>query len=459
MNQNNNSNETQSLSLETIGSLRKEFISNKQNIIAYNSVAVSTFPETIINQNILNTTDFVFSNEIEGASLAATSQKSSGRCWIFACLNLLRVDLCRKLNLSTFEFSQNYVYFFDKLERANYFFESIIETADKEINDRVVEFLLSAPLGDGGQWHYFVEIVKKYGLVPKSIMPETKCSSSTRKMNALIRTKLRQGASVLRKEIKANGMENVKEIKDKLVSDIYRMLAIHIGVPPSSFTFNYRNKDKEFFREKNITPLAFFEKHFGIDYFDQFVCIVDDPRKNHLNNQNYTVQYLGNVWESGTSIYLNVDIDILKEATKKSILKDDPVWFGCDVGKALHRTKGIWDLDLYNYDIYDTELETDKETRLNYQQSKMTHSMLFTGIDIDEDDNTILKWKVENSWGKDRGNKGYYCMNDNWFVEYMYEVVVKKEYIQEYENVMNAIDSEPIILPCYDPMGTLANFD
>jgi bleomycin hydrolase len=357
-----------------------------------------------------------------------TNQKASGRCWGFAALNLMRINLAKKYNLQNFEFSQSYFMFYDKLEKSNYFLENIIITCDLKFDDRLIMWLLQSPIQDGGQWDMFINLMEKYGIVPQSVMPETVHSSSSRSMNQLITRTLRKFASILRTE-HDNGCsaKELREIKMDMMKSIYSMLCTFIGRPPSNFDWQVRDKKKKFIRFDNIKPIDFYKKHLGMKLKEK-VCLIHCPMSNKKFNKLYTVKCLGNVVEGQIITYLNVSIDEMKKSAIKSLKNNEAVWFGCDVGKMFHRNLGVMDNTLYDYEsFFGIDSNMDKATKLEYGDSQMTHAMLFTGVDIKN--NKPVKWRVENSWGaKGGGDKGYYLMTDEWFDEYNYEVVIDKKY-------------------------------
>ncbi len=419
--------------------------------IARNAVTQITADDIALNRAVVFNTDHSFSHVLDDWSV--TNQKNTGRCWIFAGLNLFRVGAMKKMGLRGFEFSQNYLLFCDKIERANYFLEAIIDTANLSVDDRTVAFLLSRPIDDGGQWNMFVNLVEKHGLVPQALMPETQSSSATARMNGILRSKLREAAGTLR-EMSAHGASRdaLRPAKEETLSVIYRILSIHLGTPPVRFAWQWTDKDKAFHRDPETTP-----KEFAAAYVDlpveEYVCLVHDPRSTSPMGRTFTVQFLGNVVGGEMVKYLNVEAGLMKDLARRTILEGEPVWFGCDTGKMSRRDLGMWDKDLYDYGtLYDTEFSMDKATRLDYHETLMTHAMLFTGVDIVDD--RARRWRVENSWGEEAGRKGFFVMNDNWFNEYVFEVAVRKSYLPAH--LQEALALEPIVLPAWDPMGSLA---
>ena len=439
------------LSVEAIARLRGEFAANPANRIAQNAITQVTVDDIALNREIVAATDHTFSRVLDDWSV--TNQKRSGRCWMFAGLNLFRVGAMKQMGLKNFEFSQSYTMFWDKLERANYFLEAIIDTRERDADDRTVAFLLSQPIEDGGQWNMFVNLVKKHGLVPKAFMPETESSSSSMKMNSILRCKLREGAKTLRDLHAAGaGEADLRATKEEILGVIHRILCIHLGTPPERFTWQWTDLDKEFHREADLTPHEFAAKFVDLP-IDDYVCLVNDPRQSSPYGQTYTVEYLGNVVGGQIVTYLNVDIETMKQTAQRTIEDGEPVWFGCDVGKMMRRDLGIWDKELYDYpSIYQTEFDLDKAARLTYHETQMTHAMLFTGVDVVA--GAARRWRVENSWGEENGRKGFYTMNDSWFDEYTFEIAARKSYLSS--ELQQALEREPIVLPAWDPMGALA---
>jgi len=397
--------------------------------------------------------DHTFSDMVSG-QMPITNQKSSGRCWGFAGLNLFRIYLGRKYNLKQFEFSQNYFMFCDKLEKSNYFLESIIRCADKPWDSRLVMHLLADPIQDGGQWHMFVNLIQKYGVVPQTEMPESFQSSKSMRMNRMIARKLREFAKTLREShAKGNSLKDLRMMKKDMLGDIYQILTISLGTPPEKFSWQVRDKDKKFHRFENLTPKSFFSEHVGLD-LSEYICLIDCPMSDKSYNEVYTVDYLGNVVEGDIIRYLNLPSKDLKEAAVNSIKHDHPVWFGCDVGKHFHRDLGVMDMNLFDFNLfYGMEFPMTKADRLEYGDSAMTHAMVFTGVDLDRN-GKVKKWRVENSWGDKRGDKGYDIMTDSWFDEYNYEVVVHKDYLSK--DFLGLYQKDPVRLPPWDPMGALA---
>lgn len=443
--------EAKALNGEQLAAFKQGFESNPVYRMAQNAVTRTSVDHVALNRDVVNSTTDSFSTVLDDWTV--TAQGRSGRCWAFAGLNLLRVGAMKKMNLKKFEFSQAYIQFWDKLERANYFLEAIIETAGLPLDDRTVAFLLDRPLEDGGQWNMFVALVAKHGLVPKAQMPETQSSGSTRRMNQILLSLLRQAARDLR-ELHASGAgaDDLQARKEEALAAVYRILTVHLGTPPETVEWQWTDRSGSFHRDGMMSPQEFAQEYVSIP-IDNYVCLVHDPRPEHPVGRTYTVQYLGNVVGAEPVIYLNIDLDLMKETARQVIESGEPVWFGCDVGKMMHRSLGIWDANLYELGpLYGVDFALDKADRLHHHDTLMTHAMLFTGIDVA--DSEVRRWRVENSWGEKAGNKGFFTMNDNWFGEYVFEIAARRDLLPP--DIQTALDTEPIVLPPWDPMGALA---
>ena len=428
---------------------RKEFSSDSSAKVAQNAVTSNNLSTVALRRDLVQEVDFTFSTKLD--EWKATNQKSSGRCWLFATLNLFRPGAMKKMNVKEFEFSQAHIHFWDKFERSNHFLEAIIETSDRPVDDRTIHFLLSDPIGDGGQWNMAMNLIRKHGLVPKSAYPESNSSSSTRWMNSILKDMLRSSASEIRGIIESGGGEKeARSHKESRMKDIWRVLCIHLGTPPESFDWQWRDKDKEFHRRGKVTPQEFAEEFVDVDW-EEYVCIVNDPRNEYY--QTYTVDYLQNVSGGPPVVYLNVPSDEMKSITQEILEDGMPVWMGCDVGKQMDRKRGLWDANLFETnELYGVEYGMAKADRLRYGQTMMTHAMLFTGVDVYE--GRPRRWRVENSWGDDSGQKGFYTMNDNWYDEHMFEIASPKKYLTE--KMLEGLETNPVVLEAWDPMGSLA---
>ena len=436
------------ISLSEIKKYKKKFLKNNKNTASRNALIKNDLDTVSLNWENYSKINHHFSNLIK-KELPATDQKASGRCWGFAGLNLMRLKVVENLDLSNFEFSQNYFMFCDKLEKANYFLENIIQTKDHAYDSRLIMHLVKAPVQDGGQWDMFVNLINKYGAVPKDVMPETNHSSKSMSMNYILTHKLREFASILRKK----RLKNLSSLKKEMMEVIFNLLAMFLGQPPDVINWSTRNKDNRYFVISDMTPKDFCKKYADINIKDK-VCLIHAPMSNKKFNTVYTVEYLGNVIEGQIIKYLNVDVQKLKKSAIQSIKNNEAVWFGCDVGKRFSREQGVLDMGIYDYEnVFQTDFKMNKQTRLEYGDSEMTHAMLLTGVDIKKRNST--KWKIENSWGTKSGNKGYMMMTDEWFDEYTYEIVVDKKYISK--RLLKYLDMEPVVLAPWDPMGALAS--
>ena len=435
----------------TLSQFKEVYESQPAHQLMQNVVTQHDVNDVALNRQIFSEAVHSFSTVLDDWSV--TNQARSGRCWAFAGLNLFRSETRNLLNVKEFEFSQSYVMFWDKMERANYILEAIIETADRPVDDRVVAWLLQQPLGDGGQWDMFVSLVRKHGVVPKSVMPETESSGNSMRMNAGLNYQVRQGALNIRRiYADEGGTDAMREAKQESLKAIYRILCIHLGTPPETFDWQWKDKDGEFHRDGSMTPLEFVEKYISTP-MEEFVCLVHDPRRANPPGRTYTVQYLGNVVDGTRIKYLNINIDLMKDIAMRMLQDGKPVWMGCDTGKQMHRDKGLWDAELFDYaSVYNADFSMNKEERLEYHQTAMTHAMLFTGVDVV--DGKPRRWRVENSWDDKVGEKGFFLMNDSWFAEYMFEIAAPKSYLPE--ELQQALDLEPVVLPPWDPMGSLA---
>ena len=441
-----------SLNDEALAHCRAAFTADPVARIARNAVAKTAIKAVALNRDALVRLTHTYSHSVKTGK--STTQNASGRCWMFAGLNLFRTQIAEKLGVEEFELSQNYLMFWDKLEKANYFLENILATLNEPVGSRLLDWLCASPLQDGGQWDMFAALVKKYGVVPKEAMPETESSSRSADMNALMTLKLRQAASELRAAHATGASEaELRAQKDTLLPALYRMLATHLGEPPTEFLWQWRDKDKNFHRDGILTPEQFCKKYVTVE-LDELVCLIHCPQATKSYNTLYTIAYLGNVIGGQPIQYLNVEMPALKAATQAMIQDGKPVWFGCDVGKQMDRDLGLMDLELFEYEpLYGTSLELGKTARLDYGQSLMTHAMVLTGVDTDEA-GAPRKWRVENSWGEQGGDKGFMVMTDPWFDEYLYEVAVEKKYLPK--ELLALLEGPLVALDPWDPMGSLA---
>lgn len=423
---------------------------NKQNALQRGVVknGITASAETI--QGHVNNVP-VFSVDVTTGKVS--NQKQSGRCWMFAALNTFRHKMLNAFNLKDFELSQNHTFFWDKYEKANYFYENVLATAQEPLSSRKVAFLLQTPQQDGGQWDMIVSIFQKYGVVPKAVMPESSNSSNSRDLNNYLNKKLRKDAGTLR-QLVADGQSEaaIQEAKEGMLQEIYNFLATSLGTPPETFDFEYRDEEKNYHIDRRLTPQTFYDKYVGVD-LDDYVSIINAPTADKPYNKSYTVEMLGNVVGGKEVKYLNVDMETFKKLAIAQLEQGESVWFGCDVGQSSTRDSGIMALDAFDMnDLFDIDFTMTKAQRLDYGESLMTHAMVLTGVDIVDGKST--KWKVENSWGEKVGTNGFFVMSDEWMDEYTYQIVVRKEFLTAEQ--LAAFEAEPQVLAPWDPMGALA---
>lgn len=441
------------ISFSDLKEFEASFDSDRANILAMNAVTSNGINKSAKDLSAKARNQFGFSVEVEAGKVC--NQKQSGRCWMFASYNVMRLEIMSKLNIENMELSQNYPLFYDKLEKANHFLENMIELIDEPLDGRVISFLLSDPMGDGGQWDMFRSLTAKYGAVPKDVMPETEVSSHTKELDTYLTTKLREFTSVFRKK-HANGAseDELRDAKKEMMNTIYRMLVISLGKPPVKFTWETRDKDKKFIRIADITPVDFFKQYVGWE-LDEYVTVINAPTKDKPYGLTYTVQYLGNVVDGAYPVkYLNLPMDELRDLAIRQLKDGKAVWFGSDVSQFSDRNGGYLTSDILNIpELFNTKFGMTKEERLDYGDSMMTHAMVITGVDLD-DSGRPLRWKVENSWGDDVGEKGFYVMDDKWFGEFAFQILLEKKYLSDEQR--KAFDADPVVLKPWDPMGSLA---
>jgi bleomycin hydrolase len=401
-----------------------------------------------INYSVINENPYLFNHEVS-TNLPITDQKSSGRCWLFATLNLLRIVAQQNWNdeykIDQLEFSQNYLYFWDKLERYHMNLRYFIKINNINSNEIYMLNLLKDPMSDGGQWDMAKELLIKYGVVPKEVMPDTYHSKSSHGMNKILTHQLKHDFMVLSKSKKSE----YEKLINNMIEKIYNLLVGFLGKPPIKFNYTFKSTDK-IITLNNITPLELLEKtKFNPN---DWVSVVNDPRIENDYYKYYQVEHLGNIKEQHVG-WINLPVNRLKELTKNSIDDNQPVWFGCDVGAHGDKVTGIHHPNLFNLKTFmDYEIKMDKKERLKYYLSLPTHAMVILGYH--EEESQIKRWKIENSWGKVAGNNGFQLMTDEWFDEYVYQVIIHKSKLNEEE--IKLLDTIPCIIPPWDPLGTLA---
>ena len=436
---------------ERTQAFRKAFEQNSKQIALQRGVVKNGIRASAenIQTHVENTP--VFSIDLATGKVA--NQKQSGRCWMFAALNTFRHKLLTTFQLKDFELSQNYTFFWDKYEKANYFYENILNTADQPVTSREVAFLLQTPQQDGGQWDMIVSLFQKYGVVPKSVMPESSNSSNSRDLNNYLNKLLRKHAVLLRQMVLEEATEEaIQANREAMLQEVYNLLAISLGTPPTVFDFEYRDEEKNYHLDQGLTPQSFYDKYVDVD-LDEYISIINAPTEDKPFMKSYTVDMLGNVVDGKQVKYLNLEMEDFKALAVKQLEQGESVWFGCDVGQSSTRDSGIMALDAYDVeDLFDVDLTMTKAERLDYGESLMTHAMVLTGVDLI--DGQAKKWKVENSWGEKVGEKGFFVMSDEWMDEYTYQIVVRKEFLTPEQ--LAAFEAEPTVLAPWDPMGALA---
>lgn len=444
-----------SITADDLTAAREDFTSERANVIAKNAVTSCGLRAAARTPEGVGTNAMTFDIEVKQGD--RTDQQRSGRCWMFASLNTMRYRVIKKYDLKTFELSQCYPLFWDKMEKSNWFLENVLDTLDEPLTGRLMAFLLDAPIGDGGQWDMFKSLVRKYGVVPKEAMPETACSRNTSDMDRYLTRYLRGAAKRLRETHAAGeGAESLCEMKKAMMEDVYHLMVTCLGEPPVSFSVRLRDKDEKLVLSGTYTPQDFFDEAVGME-LDDYVSLISAPTADKPFGHTYTVSRLGNVVEDGGVRYLNLEPAELKRVAIAQLKDDLPVWFGCDVAQSYLRDEGIMDTNALDVDGlfgFPVEGALDKAGRLDYGESVMTHAMVLEGVDLDADGKPTL-WKVENSWGKDHGREGFDTLSDAWFDEYVYQVVVDKKYLSPEER--ETYDTEkPTVLDPWDPMGSLA---
>ena len=439
--------------------LRTAFDEREANHVAMNAVTQVGIDEVAHNYNRSRLLQHRFSVSIDNGTV--TSQAHSGRCWLFSSLNVARFVARKALNIDgestanpmgDFELSQNYAMYYDKLERVNYFLRDVaaLVRAGEPVDSQLMRFLMGDVMGDGGQWIMAMNIYKKYGAVPKQFYPETASSQDTGQMNDQLRRLLHQATA----HMVANP-DGIDQIIDRTLEAGHRMLTIHLGTPPTSFDWEWTDKDGVFHRDGRITPQEFWKRYVNAGLED-YVCLVDDPRPEHPKGRKIGIEHLGNVAGGDPTEYLNVPVEVMKDCARRLMSEQGlPVWFGADCHPMMDRKAGQWATDLFEYGrVYGVDFDMDKEQRVRFGDSAQNHAMAFVGVDVADDGRTTNRWRVENSWGGDIANKGYFTMSDDWFSQYVYEVAVPKSMLSE--EYRQAFDQDAIMLPAWDPMGALA---
>lgn len=432
--------------LQEIQSSFKKDASTKaiQNILTNDK----SIRDNALNRDLQGKIDHYFKYRVNVKGI--TNQQSSGRCWMFTSMNVLRPLVMEKYDLNQFDFSHNYLYFWDIFEKSNLFLENIIATADRPMDDREVTEYFKSPVGDGGVWNLYYNAAQKYGVVPKEVMPETAHSNNTSQMTGVINEKLRLGGYTLReKAAQGKKAKDLRAEKNEVLKDVYRILALCLGEPPHEFTWRYKTKKGEIKELAGYTPRQFYKEITPADYSPQnYIMVMNDPTREYY--KVYEIQNYKNTIEGINWVYLNLPNEDLKAAALASIKNNEPLYASCDVGKQFNRETGILDPEMFDYEsLLGVKLDMDKKARILTRQSGSAHAMTIVGCDTDENDKPV-KWEFENSWGDKSGHNGYLTFTDKWFDEYMFRAVLHKRYLNE--KASQALKSKPVQLPVWDYM-------
>lgn len=451
--QDSSSSSVNPITVKNLTAWKEKLLENPKNRLAQSAVMNGSIAEIVqVPTVISNDNVHVFSDVVEFEGSPITNQRSSGRCWLFASTNIFRINVMKQLEIKEFELSQAYLFFYDKLEKSNYFLQNIIETRGLELDDKLIATLLSDPVSDGGQWDMVVNLVEKYGLVPQSLFPDSFNAKNSGKLDYFVVNKLREFALLLRKNPEP---ETLPLLKQKFIQQIHDILVISLGSPPKpndEFKWQYFDKNGKA-HIIHSTPKSFYKDYVKFDATKYF-SLIHDPRNKY--EKVYTVDRLNNFVDGKPIEYVNLPIDELKEAAINAIKNNEPVFFGSDVGKYSDTTTGIMDTAAWDYDLaFNTTLNMNKADRVRVGSSAMTHAMVLTGVDIDPETNKPVKWKVMNSWGDLVGDKGYMTMTDEWFDEFVYQVVTTEKYVDK--SISDIWKKKNyVVLPRWDPYGSLA---
>jgi bleomycin hydrolase len=437
----------QQLSKEEIQKIQSAFKKDTYTKAMQNALSSTDISQLAWNRENVGTTDQFFTYRVDVSGI--TDQKKSGRCWMFTSLNVFRPLVIKQFNLSEFEFSENYLYFWDLMEKANLFLNNMANSANLPIDSEKVRWYLRSPVDDGGQWINFVNLAKKYGIVPKEAMAETNSSENTAWMVKLVNTKLREDALELREmKIAKKDQKQIEARKLEMLSEIYRMLALNLGEPPVEFQWRYKTKDKVVSEFKKYTAQTFMAEIFTNINLDDYVMLMNDPTRPYW--KHYEIENYRNTEEGANWHYVNLPNDVVKEFCIASIKNNEALYASCDVAKQLRRDVGILDVDNFDYEsVYGVKFGMNKAQRIQTGESGSSHGMALMAVDLDQEQNPV-KWQFENSWGPTAGENGYLTFTDSWFDEYMFRFVVNKKYLTD--KVLEIYTQKPEMLPPWDPM-------
>lgn len=443
-----NAQKTGGINPDMLNNIRNSYKKTDNDIAIRNAMGKTSIKTLATNMENMANFDTYFSDKIHSKGI--TDQHKSGRCWLFTGLNVVRAKMIDEYKLGEMEFSQNYNFFWDQLEKSNLFLQGIIDSRYKSINDKFVEWLLKNPINDGGQFTGVSDVISKYGIVPASVMPETYSSNNTSDLSRLIGLKLKEFALEIRKmaNVQKKPLGDIMKRKEDMLSVIYRMLVLSLGEPPVSFTWTMYDNKGEVVSKKEYTPLSFYKEYIGEDLRNDFVMLMNDPSRDYY--RVYEIEYDRHTYDGSNWRYVNLPIEDIKKMAISSIKDNAMMYFSCDVGKFLDSKRGVLDVNNYNYDaLMGTTFGMDKRERIITFSSGSSHAMTLMAVDLD-DSGKPKKWMVENSWGASSGYKGHLIMTDKWFDEYMFRLVVNKKYVTM--KVSEVMKQAPILLPPWDPM-------
>ncbi len=435
------------ISTETLAEIRKANTPSQTDRALRNALAANSINSLALTANNQVNNDTYFSNEVKSNGI--TNQESSGRCWLFTGLNVMRAKAIAKYDLGSFQFSQSYCFFYDQLEKANLFLQATIDNAAKPMDDKTVEWLFKNPLSDGGQFTGIQDIVSKYGLVPAEVMTESFNANNTSKMSSILQSKLREWGLELRNaQAKGEKKATLEKRKVEMLKTVYHILAICLGEPPTEFDWTRTNAKGEPQETKHYTPIEFYNEMVGIDLKNSYIMLMNDPTREYY--KLYTIDLDRHAYDGENWTYINLPMSDIKQMAIASIKDSTMLYFSCDVGKCYNSKTGILSTDNYDYEsLFGIEFGMNKADRVRTFESASSHAMTLMAVDIDANGNTT-KWMVENSWGANSGYKGHLIMTDKWFDEYMFRLVVDKKYATQ--KVLDVLKQKPIKLPAWDPL-------
>lgn len=430
---------------EMLSDFREKTVINGADKAVRNALAANDIRDIALNQDNQVEMNTYFSNSVPSKGI--TDQQSSGRCWLFTGMNVLRSKMINEQNLVGMNFSHVYLFFYDQLEKSNLFLQAIIDTRKSPMEDKTVEWLFRNPLSDGGTFTGVADLVAKYGVVPQGVMPETFASNNTSRFTSLIKRKLREYALKLR-EMKG-GDTILQTAKKEMLAEVYRILVLGFGQPPTEFTWAPKGADGSYLSTpRKYTPKSFYDEMIGEDLQNNYVMLMNDPTREYW--KTYEIQYDRHTYDGHNWLYLNLPMDEIKAAAIASIKDSTMMYYSCDVAKELDSKRGLLDMNNYDYEsILGVEFGMDKKQRIMSFDSGSSHAMTLKAVDLDAEGKPV-KWEVENSWGASSGFNGHLIMTDEWFDEYTFRLVVKKKYLSE--KILKASQQKPIMLPCWDPM-------